>query len=84
MRTALYFDENDAQLALTPESEWEKAILRMIRERMPDISYEGSFYAYQGGWVRQHLPSSSSSPFGDRDFTGNALMIRLPRKGPTP
>jgi len=73
MKTALYFDENDAQLVLTPETEWEKSILKMIRASYPDATFWGEFYACNGGWIRQ------SQSYSMYESTDSSLIMRMPK-----
>ena len=71
MKTALFLDEQDLQVVLTPQSEQEKYLLKLMRERLPNMTYEGGFYSCQGGWVRQYNSDSSYE-------SNHSLMIRLP------
>jgi len=83
MKTALYFDEQDAQLVLTAESAWEKTMLKMLKARIPDITFEGGFYECQGGWIKQNYYSGSGSFYNtERDYNGESLMIRMPKNPP--
>lgn len=68
MKTALYFEDKDAQIALTPETEWEKKILKMIHAANPQLCMWGEFYGCQGGWVRHADYRSEDS---------GSLMIRV-------
>ncbi len=54
MKTALYIEDGVKQIVLTPESEHEKAILKLLNDNDCDFFIKhGSFYECQGGWVRQ-------------------------------
>lgn len=67
MKTAVYLSENTTQLVIHPENEWERSILKMVHQSLPEKTYWGEFYECQGGWVRH-----SSSPGGD-----SSLIIRI-------
>jgi hypothetical protein len=60
MKVAVYISEGITQLVLTPESDWEKTIVKQVAagERQSRIYY-GSFYECQGGWVRQSVSDDS-------------------------
>lgn len=54
MKTAIYIEQGVTQLVLTPENEWEKSIIRNIRQGENKVAIRrGSFYHCQGGWARQ-------------------------------
>lgn len=72
MKTAIYLDEADTQLVLTPENEWEKNILHMTHEAYPE-SFWGEFYGCQGGWIRQSTYE-----------TKNSLILRLKQAAKLP
>lgn len=53
MKIAFYMDEGREQIVLTPESEFEKAMLGKLHESNRQLSiHRGEFYACQGGWTR--------------------------------
>jgi len=71
---AIYLDEDNTQLVLTPENEWERNILRMISQDMPEPkTYWGEFYACRGGWIRMSDTNSKAS-----------LIIRLQKQSELP
>lgn len=74
MKSAIYLDEGNTQLVLTPENEWEKNILKMIHQTIPDKTYMGGFYECRGGWYRQNTEYS----------TDESLIIRLQKQAPIP
>lgn len=51
MRTAIYIQDGVTQLVLTPESEWEKAVVGKIQGSEVTI-LKGIFYDCAGGWTR--------------------------------
>ena len=57
MKTAIYIDNGITQVVFTAESEFERQALAAISEngccRVQVLS--GSFYACQGGWMRNNL-----------------------------
>ena len=71
MKTALYFENKEAQLVLTAENNWEKTILKMVHESYPDETMKGGFYECQGGWIR-HNPVYN-------DEIDDSLMFRMPK-----
>lgn len=77
MKTALFFNEQNAQLVLTAESEWEKTMLKMLKTNYPDITFLGEFYDCNGGWVR--MKRTYPNPYGHEEAI-DSLMIRMPRK----
>jgi len=72
VKTALYFEDKEAQLVLTAETDWERTILKMMHESYPHETMVGGFYECQGGWFRQ----SGNTYGGDVD---NSLMFRMPK-----
>ena len=76
MKTAIYFSENNLQLVLTPESEFEKQLLKQIQAYCPDHAYSGGFYLNQAGYIRM----SGSTSYGADDST----MLRFPKPDPLP
>lgn len=54
MKTAIYIQDGDVQLVLTPESEFEKNALKAFQQKPLEAKIKrGSFYDCQGGWIRQ-------------------------------
>lgn len=63
MKTAFYIEDGREQIVLTPESDWEKSVLRLIHngDRAMTIK-QGSFYECNGGWTRNYsTPQSDTS-----------------------
>jgi len=61
MKTAIYMEDGLLQLVVTPETEFEKKAIKVFGEKPMDAKvYSGSFYACQGGWVRQSWVSEDS------------------------
>ncbi len=75
MKTALFFDEQTAQLVLTAESKWEETMLHMLKSNYPDFTFEGGFYDCAGGWIRM----IQSHSFAAGDSAPSSLMIRMPK-----
>lgn len=53
MKTAIYIEDSILQVVLTPETDEEKAVLSLVEKKEIVEIYRGSFYACQGGWIRQ-------------------------------
>lgn len=68
MKAAIYINEGNTQVVLTPENEWEKAALKMIGSENQVQTFWGQFYECQGGWYRQ--PQYS-------DYAHESLMFRV-------
>lgn len=61
MKIALYIQDGLEQIVLTPEGATEKAILGKLHDGSRTLSIlKGSFYACQGGWVRQSANDEST------------------------
>lgn len=61
MKIALYIEDGLEQIVLTPESDTEKGILGKLHDGTRSLEIKrGSFYACQGGWVRQDTEDKSS------------------------
>lgn len=63
MKTAFYIEDGREQIVLTPESEWEKQIMKMIHDGGRTMSIKrGSFYECRGGFIRNATtPQSDES-----------------------
>jgi hypothetical protein len=66
MKTAFYIEDGREQIVLTPETEFEKNVLRLIHtgERQMSLK-QGQFYECNGGWVRQ----------GDQNHDRSTIII---------
>lgn len=58
MKIAIYIQDGDTQIVLTPETKWEKSILSGIEEGQEEGQEEikimrGAFYETRGGWTRE-------------------------------
>lgn len=54
MTVAIYIAEGSTQLVLTPETDWEKAVILAIDRSADSVKIErGGFYECQGGWYRE-------------------------------
>jgi hypothetical protein len=62
MKTAIYQDEKDLQLVITPENEFEKDIIQRLikKESSGGISLKrGEFYLCQAGYYRHSTNNES-------------------------
>lgn len=71
MKVAIYINEGTTQVVLTPENEWEKNALKMIKSSSNVQTFWGEFYECRGGWFRQ--------PEYD-DYSHNSLMFRIDKE----
>ncbi len=54
MKTAIYIEEGTTQIVLTPDSDFEKDIIRRFAGKTANVQVMiGSFYDCRGGWIRQ-------------------------------
>lgn len=54
MKTAIYIEDGVTQLVLSPETEYEKDIVKAFGDKLDRVSvFNGTFYDCRGGWVRQ-------------------------------
>lgn len=54
MKTAIYIEDGVVQLVLTPESDFEKNVLKEFKNKdLKTEIFSGTFYDCRGGWVRQ-------------------------------
>ena len=72
MKSAIYINEGTTQLVLTPDNEWEKNCLKMIKDGGDVSTYYGEFYECQGGWYRQPSLGVSRSE--------QSLIFRIDKK----
>lgn len=81
MKTALYIEDGLLQVVLTPETEPEKAILRLVENKETTRLYRGSFYSCRGGWVRQRdLPCGGNwYQSGHEDDNSLILVLENPK-----
>lgn len=60
MKTAIYIEDGSTQLVLTPESDWEKQVVRCIEVGSKTVQiHRGSFYECRGGFFRQGTDDES-------------------------
>ena len=74
MRTAVYIEEGVLQVVLTPETTFEKSIVKdfalyAAQNQVTILPFVGAFYDCNGGWIRQ--------------ASGDSLMLRLDKITPT-
>jgi hypothetical protein len=81
VKTAVYFEDETAQVVLTPESDFEKQLLqRLDRKDLRAMIYRGSFYECRGGWTRNNYREGLIST----DGSDASLMIRIERERAEP
>ena len=68
MKTAIYIEDGDVQLVLTPQNEWERNALKSFWPSLHATIMEGEFYTCQGGYHRH------SASWGESE---RSLIIRL-------
>ena len=69
MKLAFYYNENTKQVIFTPESEYEKVVLELIKDAPQEIKWNwGSFYKCRGGWITE------------ADHEKNSLMLTIESK----
>ncbi|MFA7279582.1 MAG: hypothetical protein WC100_05760 [Sterolibacterium sp.] len=71
MKTAIYIEDGDVQLVLTPENEWEQKTLNSFGEDVTASIKHGQFYTCQGGWHRH--------PYGTAE-NERSLILRARNK----
>lgn len=73
MKVAVYIEDGQEQVVLTPETKFEENIIEDMREKNTELKIvSGSFFECRGGYVRNTLHSSHSSD--------KSLIIRLLKK----
>lgn len=74
MKTAIYIEDGNVQLVITPETEWEKKALGDFeREPLTARIFSGSFYDCRGGWTRQ----SKFYPSAFEDANDKSLILSI-------
>lgn len=64
MKIALLVEEGRQQIVLTPESDTEKSILKLLGPETRTLkiqAYRGGFYRCEGGWTRETLGKDDSA-----------------------
>lgn len=59
MRTAIYIENGETQIVLTPETDNERAVLALAEKGKTVTIKRGSFYECRGGWYRQGMDENS-------------------------
>ncbi len=60
MKTAIYIENGQFQVVLTPEDEWETNLLRSLGEKELKATVQsGSFYECRSGWIRESAGGQS-------------------------
>jgi hypothetical protein len=60
MKTAIYIENGNTQLVLTPENDWEQQVIRCIEDGAQEVEiHRASFYECRGGYFRQGTDDSS-------------------------
>lgn len=73
MKTAIYIEDGDVQLVLTPENEWEQKTLNSFGEDVTACIKHGQFYTCQGGWHRHHYQYGTAE-------NERSLILRVRKK----
>lgn len=78
MKTAIYIEDGITQLVLTPETEYEKDIIKGFGDKLDNVKvFNGTFYDCRGGWVRQ-TALKERSHFSQGDLPDDqSLIMRL-------
>ena len=71
MKTAIYIEDGDVQLVLTPENDWEQKTLNSFGPDLTASVMHGHFYECQGGWYRHPYAASEEK---------ESLILRATRK----
>lgn len=59
MKTAIYIEDGEAQMVLTPQNEFEKDAVDKFREKPLEVQImRGGFYECRGGFYRQNNDES--------------------------
>ena len=79
MKTAIYIEDGVTQLVLTPETEYEKDIVKGFGDKLNRVQvFHGGFYDCRGGWIRQTAYQQSSDMYSSLDRSENcSLIMRL-------
>lgn len=77
MKTAIYIEDGVTQLVLTPETEYEKGIVKGFGDKLDRVQvFNGTFYDCRGGWIRQTAQKYSMYSHGQSD-DDYSLIMRL-------
>lgn len=74
MKTALFIQDGQLQVVLTPTVDSEQAILNLVEKKEKVSFHRGSFYECNGGWTRYR--ESWENSYGDR-ISDTSLIITL-------
>jgi len=75
MKTAIYIEDGLTQLVLTPETEYEKDIVKGFGDKLDKVKvFNGTFYDCRGGWVRQ-TALKERSHFSQADPPDDSSLI---------
>lgn len=76
MKIALYIENGLEQIVLTGESDLERSLLLKLSDTSRTMTIaHGSFYACQGGWVRQAATVAPQYQ-GARDDRSTMIVLR--------
>ena len=71
MKTAIYIEDGNFQVVITPETDYEEDLLNGLeKESLKAEVFCGTFYACNGGWNRQQVSFGSST-------TDKSLIISI-------
>ena len=71
MKTAIYIEDGDVQLVLTPENDWEQKTLNSFGPDLTATIKHGHFYTCEGGWHRH--------PYSETIQDARSLILRAKR-----
>ena len=78
MKTAIYIEDGNFQVVITPETDYEDDLLNGLeKESLKARVFSGQFYACNGGWNRQQDNFCSST-------TNKSLIISIREPEPEP
>lgn len=61
MKTAVYSVDKTTQVVLTPETDFEKHLLKQFKDQPSTVIKWGVFYECIGGWYRQGAATDEES-----------------------
>ncbi len=77
MKTAIYIEDGVTQLVLTPETKYEKGIIKAFGDKLDRVQvFNGTFYDCRGGWVRQSAYKYQAFSCGNKD-EDHSLIMRI-------
>jgi len=78
VKTAIYIEDGTTQIVLTPETEYEKGIVKGFGDKLDKVQvFNGTFYDCRGGWVRQSAFKERSHFSHGMPEDDSSLIMRL-------